>query len=156
MNITFTRGRYTLGGATHPTRDVGMVSSIKGMSLERHSIDIPLVPLHATVKGVLDERVAHARCCCDSFKNAPSLRHVVTQGLLPPVVVLGRGLDFTRYCFTSRLLRTNQSSVHCPLSPVLPALLQYYHTSIAQYTTPPTTSRVYAIAPYNIGNDNTV
>ena len=56
-----------------------------------------------------------------------------------------RILAFTRYCFTSRLLRMNQSSVHCPLPPALPARLQYFHTSIAQYTTPPTTSRLYAI-----------
>jgi len=32
-----------------------------------------------------------------------------------------------------------------PLPPALPALLQYYHTYIAQYTTPPTTSRLYAM-----------
>jgi len=48
------------------------------------------------------------------------------------------GLWYTRYCFTSKLLCTNQSlSFYCPLPPALPALLQCYSTSIAQYTTPP-------------------
>ena len=47
------------------------------------------------------------------------------------------GLAFTRYGFTSRLLCTNQSSVYCPLPPALRALLQYYCTSMEQYTTPP-------------------
>ena len=32
-----------------------------------------------------------------------------------------------------------------PLPPAKPTLLQYYCTTIAQYTTPPVTSRVYAI-----------
>ena len=54
-------------------------------------------------------------------------------------------MAFTRYCLTSRLLCTNQSSVQCPLPPAFRALLQYHHTSIAQYATPPTTSRLYAI-----------
>jgi len=46
-------------------------------------------------------------------------------------------LAFTRYCFTLRLLCINQASSHCPLPPALPALLQYYCTSIAQYTMHP-------------------
>jgi len=51
----------------------------------------------------------------------------------------------TRYYFTSRLVCTNQSSFYCPLPPVLSALLQYYCTSIAQYTTlPPDPPCVYA------------
>jgi len=43
----------------------------------------------------------------------------------------------TIYSSTSRLSCTNRSSLYCPLRPALPALLQYYCTSIAQYTTPP-------------------
>jgi len=46
-------------------------------------------------------------------------------------------LAFTRYCFTSRLLCTNQSSLYRALSPAPPALLQYYCTSICAITTPP-------------------
>ena len=52
---------------------------------------------------------------------------------------------FTRYCFTSRRLCTNQSPFYSPLPPALPALLQYYCTSIAQYMTPPRPPIVYAI-----------
>jgi len=55
-------------------------------------------------------------------------------------------LAFTRYCFTSWLLCTNQPSLYCPpLPPALPTPLQYYCTSIAQYTTPPPTPLLYAI-----------
>jgi len=56
-------------------------------------------------------------------------------------------LAFARYCFTPRLLCTNQSSVYYPLLLALPALLLYYFTSIAQYTTRPPTPLVYAIHP---------
>ena len=38
---------------------------------------------------------------------------------------------------TLRLLGTNQSSFYSPRPPALPSLLQYYCTSIAQYTTSP-------------------
>jgi len=55
------------------------------------------------------------------------------------------GLAFTRYCLTSSRLCTNQSSVHCSRPPALPMLLQYYCMSIGQYTTPPSTSILYAI-----------
>jgi len=54
-------------------------------------------------------------------------------------------LAFTRYCYTSMLLCTIQSSVHWPLPPALPALLQYRCTSIAQYTTPSQPPVLYAI-----------
>ena len=50
---------------------------------------------------------------------------------------LGQNSFCTRHCFTSRLLCTNQFSLYCPLPAALPALLQYYCTSIAHYTTPP-------------------
>jgi len=59
----------------------------------------------------------------------------------------GLGLAFTTYCFTSMLLCTNQSSFYHPLLPAWPALLQYYCTSIVQYTTPPPTPKLYAIHP---------
>ena len=54
-------------------------------------------------------------------------------------------MAFTRQCFTSKLLCTNQSSFNCPLPPALPALLQYVCTSIAQYMTPPPPFPVYTI-----------
>jgi len=54
-------------------------------------------------------------------------------------------LAFTRYCFTSGLLCTNQPSFHSPRSPALPTWVQYHCATIRQYTTPPPTSRVYAI-----------
>jgi len=56
-----------------------------------------------------------------------------------------RDLPFTRYSFTSRLLRTNQPSLHSSRPPALPTLVQYYSTIIRQYTTPLPTSRLYAI-----------
>ena len=37
---------------------------------------------------------------------------------------------FTRQCFTLQLLCGSQSPFYCPLPPALPALLQYYCTSI--------------------------
>ena len=46
-------------------------------------------------------------------------------------------MAFTRYCYTVRLLCTNLSFVYCPLPFASPALLQYYCTTIPQYTTPP-------------------
>jgi len=48
-----------------------------------------------------------------------------------------RRLAFTRYWFTLKLLFGSQSSFYLPRPPALPALLQYYCTSIAQETTPP-------------------
>jgi len=54
-------------------------------------------------------------------------------------------LAFTRYSFTSRLLRTNQPSFDSPRPPALPTLVQYYCTILGQYTTPLPTSRLYAI-----------
>jgi len=54
-------------------------------------------------------------------------------------------LAFTRYLFTSRLLCTNQPSFHSPCPPALPTLVQYYCTTIGQYTTPRPTSRLCAI-----------
>ena len=54
-------------------------------------------------------------------------------------------LAFTIYSITSRLLCTNQPSLHSPRPPALPTLVQHYCTSIGQYTTPLPTSRWYAI-----------
>jgi len=65
-------------------------------------------------------------------------------------------LACTRYCFNSRLLSTNQSSVHCPLPPALPAVLQYYCTSIARYTTLPTEPPFSCHTLCNIGHGNIV
>jgi len=57
----------------------------------------------------------------------------------------GVSLAFTRYYFTSRLLWTIQPSFHSPRPPALATLVEYYRTTIGQYTTPPPPSRVYAI-----------
>ena len=65
--------------------------------------------------------------CCSKLLDEPTLAFV------------------TRYCFTSRLLCTNQPSFHSPRPPALPTLVQYYCTTIGQYTTSPPNSRVYAI-----------
>jgi len=54
-------------------------------------------------------------------------------------------LAFTRDSFTSRLLCTNRLSYHSPRPPALPTLVQYYCTTIGQYTTPLPTSRLYTI-----------
>jgi len=56
-------------------------------------------------------------------------------------------LAFTRYSFSLGLLCTNQPSCYCPHPPALPALLQYYCTTIAQCTTPP---RLPCCMPYTI------
>jgi len=65
--------------------------SMRGEALEE--VFLPTGSLHATVtvKGVLNEGVAHARCCAARLIHSPpSLRHFVTQGLLrPSVAVLG-------------------------------------------------------------------
>jgi len=53
-------------------------------------------------------------------------------------------LAFTRYCVTSRLMCTNQSSF-IPSTLAFPTLLHYYCTTIAQYTTPPSTPLLYAL-----------
>jgi len=45
----------------------------------------------------------------------------------------------------SKLLRTNQPSVHSPRPPALPTLVEYYCTIIRQYTTHLPTSRLHAI-----------
>ena len=54
-------------------------------------------------------------------------------------------LAFTRYSFTSKLLCKSESSFHWPSPSALPTLVQDYCTTIGQYTTPPPTSRLYAI-----------
>ena len=70
----------------------------------------------------------------------------LTERLLHPAPrSAGSGLAFTRYCFTLRLLRTNQSSFHVPRPPALPTLVQYYCTIIGQYTSSLSDSRLYAI-----------
>ena len=58
---------------------------------------------------------------------------------------MGLGLAFTRDSFTPRLLCTNKSFFSPPTPPTLPTLLQYYCTTIAQYTTSPPTPLRYAI-----------
>jgi len=60
-------------------------------------------------------------------------------------------LSFTRYSFTSRLLCTNQPSVHSPRPPALLTLVQYYCTAIGQNTTPYSDLPFVCHAPYNIG-----
>jgi len=55
-------------------------------------------------------------------------------------------LAFTRYPFASRCSCRNQPPFHSLLPPALPTLVQYYCTTIGQYTTPPPpASRLYAI-----------
>jgi len=55
-------------------------------------------------------------------------------------------LAFTRWCLTSSRVCTNQSFFHSSGPPALPTVLQYYCTTIAQYTTPPSpTPLFYAI-----------
>jgi len=44
-----------------------------------------------------------------------------------------------------RLLCTNQPTFHSPRPPTLPTMVQYYCTTIGQYTSPLPTSRLYAI-----------
>jgi len=58
-------------------------------------------------------------------------------------------LAFTRDSFPSKLLCTNQSSCSCPPPLALPTLLQYYCTTLAQYTAPPAPSFVCR-TPYTI------
>ena len=50
----------------------------------------------------------------------------------------------------------SQSSLYSPLPRALPALLQYYRTSIAQDTTPPRPLLCVLYTLYNIGNGNIV
>ena len=57
----------------------------------------------------------------------------------------GRGLAFTRYCFTSKLYCGSPSSFYCPPQPAKPTLPQHFCTPIARYTTPRPTPPLYAI-----------
>jgi len=59
--------------------------------------------------------------------------------------VVAPTLAFTRYSFISRLPCTNQRSLYPPRPPVLATLLQYYCTTIEQYTSPPPISLLYAM-----------
>jgi len=68
----------------------------------------------------------------------------------------GDALAFTRYCFTSRLMCTNQPSLHPPRPPALPTLVQNLCTNSGQYMTLLPSSRVYAIHHTIIGNNNIV
>jgi len=52
---------------------------------------------------------------------------------------------FTRYSFTLSRLCMHQSSFHSSIPLALPTLSQYYCTTIGQYKTPTSISRVYAI-----------
>jgi len=56
-----------------------------------------------------------------------------------------RALAFTRYSFTSRVLRTNQPSFHSRRLSALPTLVQYCCTIIRQYKAPLPTSCLHAI-----------
>jgi len=57
-----------------------------------------------------------------------------------------QGLASTRYFFTPKLYCGSPSSFYCPPWPANPTLLQYYCTTIAQYTPPPApTPPSYAI-----------
>jgi len=73
-----------------------------------------------------------------------------------PIRLRGWDLAFTRYSFTSRFLCTNQPFFHSPRQPALPTLVQYYCTTIGQYTTPPSDLSFLCHTPYNIGNTNIV
>ena len=55
-----------------------------------------------------------------------------------------------------RLLFTNQPSFHSPRPPAFPTLVQYYCTTIGQYTNPPSDLPFVSHTPYNIGNNNIV
>jgi len=110
------------------------------------SIPIPIyiyapVPRHLPRSLFAPQHSDHPRHGANHNFYSPraTLFFIITPARVKP------NLAFTRYCFTSRLLCTIQSSVCCPLPPVLPALLQYYCTPIAQYTPPPPTPLLYAI-----------
>ena len=75
-------------------------------------------------------------------RDAGYMDFVRSEGTLFPML---RPLACTRYSFTSRILCTNQSSLHSPRPPALPTLLQYDCMTVAQYTTLPATSLLYAI-----------
>ena len=67
-----------------------------------------------------------------------------------------RDLSFTRYSLTSRMLYTNQPSLHAPRPPALPTLVQCVFTTVGQYTIPPSNLPCVCHTPYNIGNNNIV
>jgi len=63
-------------------------------------------------------------------------------------------LAYTRYSLTSNCFCTNKSSFHSAGPPALPTLLQFYCTTVGQYTTPPHPPFSMCHTPYNIGNNN--
>jgi len=86
----------------------------------------------------------------------PRRKRISCEGATHDRSGLDRQLAFTRYCFTLRLLCTNQPSFHFPRPPALPTLVQDYCTTIGQYTTPPSDLPCVCHTPYNIGNNNLV
>jgi len=80
--------------------------------------------------------------CCSlcGLTHPPSIAMSVSMKRVPQrgwARRAGRRLAFTRYSFTSSRLCTNQSSFQLSGPPALTILLQYYCTTIGQYTTPP-------------------
>jgi len=91
----------------------------------------------------------HSTLAVELFYLSNVLLHyggwIILRGVLQRVA--HPSLAFTRYSFTSRLLCTNLT----PLDPIRPSalatLLQYYCTTIGQYSTP---SRPPFCMPYTI------
>jgi len=83
---------------------------------------------------------AHGGCgCSPAYPTAGATAAAAAAASFSPT------LTYTRYCFTSKLYCGRQSSFYCPTPPAKPTLLQYYCTTIAQYTRPPPTPPFYAI-----------
>jgi len=104
----------------------------------RCSASVLQATLHETEQSQLEDR---KQLRALHRENATLRSHAAAAEAVSP------NLAFTRYSFTSSRLCTSQSSFHSSGPPALPALLQYYCTSIAQYTTPPCLS---LCMPYTI------
>jgi len=89
-----------------------------------------------------------------------NIRKLVFLAAGKPLPRPGLCLALTRYCFTSKLYQRFIVGVNHPFiaPPPLanPTLLQYYCTTIAQYTPPPTDPFCVCHTPYSIGNGNIV
>jgi len=84
-------------------------------------------------------------CSCLHVFRQDDLEKLLDVSHVSSVLLQSLTLAFIRYCFTSKLNCGSQSSLYCPPTCKAYPILQYYCTTIAQHTPPPTDAPLYAI-----------